>query len=424
MTTLLGYFYTDVYGLDAATVATLFLVVRIFDAITDPLMGGICERTETRWGKYRPYLLVLTIPYAIASVLVFTVPELEGTAKTVYAYVTYSVLMVLFTGINIPYGAMTGVMTDDPQERTSLNSVRFMFSSIGALTVTSFVLPMAELWDDPAIGYQYAMMIMAAISVVLYVICFAATKERITPAVPDKDERKFSQDLITVFKNDQFRWVAIITMVMVTIQAIKGTAILYYVNEVVHDGTSWATYFLVTLTVGNVFGAPLASKLIKKVDKKLAWAGLHLILVLLSLLAYFVDENIYSVLAIQFCYGFFVAMIAPIWFTYIADSVDYGEVQFGVRYDALATSLTIFALKLGLSIGGAACLYYLSFYDYQSGGVEQSATAVEGIRQVFSVVPALGFLFTSFLIYRFLKLDSKTIKENAARLTQFRAEKA
>ena len=176
---LLGFFYTEIYGLDTATVASIFLIVRIVDAITDPLMGVLVDRTNTKWGKYRPYLLFLCVPYAIASVLVFTVPAFGPQGKIIYAYTTYITLMLLFTAINIPYGAMTGVMTSDPKERASINATRFMFATGGGLIVTSLVLPMTKLWDNPAEGYRNAMVLMAILSVVLFVICFVTTRERV-----------------------------------------------------------------------------------------------------------------------------------------------------------------------------------------------------------------------------------------------------
>lgn len=172
---MLAYYYTDVYGLDAATVAAIFLFVRIFDAVTDPIMGALVDRTESRWGKYRPYLAFICIPYAIASILVFTVPDLSVNGKTVYAYVTYALLMLLFTATNIPYFALGSVMTDDPKERLSLNSYRFVAAALGGLIVTSSLIPLADYLGNgnKAVGYQYAMIVLAVISVVLffYLLC-------------------------------------------------------------------------------------------------------------------------------------------------------------------------------------------------------------------------------------------------------------
>lgn len=420
VTILLGYFYTDVYGLSAATVATILLVVRIVDAVTDPLMGSLCERTQTRSGKYRPYILWVCVPFAVASVLVFTVPDLQGAVRVVYAYVTYIVLMILFTAINIPYGAMTGVMTDSPSERASLNSVRFVMASLGALIVSSSVIPMTELWPDPAIGYRYAMIIMAVVSVILFLICFLTTKERVIPVKRPGVGESTLKSIALVWRNDQYRWVALITLVMVTAQTVKGTGQLFYINSVVEGGKNWATEFLVAFTFGGMLGASLSSTLIRNVDKKKAWIGLHLILVVISSAAYFADQNIALVLSIQFLSGFFTTMIAPIWFTYTPDAVDYGEIKFGKRLDALSLSFTIFSLKLGLSIGGALCLFLLGLYGYQSGGVEQTAESINGISIVFSFFPAAGFLLTAYLI-SFVKLDSKTIESQAKQLQALRA---
>ena len=180
---LLAYYYTDVFGLSAATVTTIFLAVRIFDAVTDPLMGLLVDRTNTRWGKYRPYLLFLCVPYAVMSVLVFTVPDLDEAGKTLYAYITYAALMLLFTATNIPYFALGSVMTSDPKERVSLNTFRFVAAGVGGLIVTALLIPLADILGqgDKAVGYRQAMMVLAAISIVLFLLCYASTKERVEP---------------------------------------------------------------------------------------------------------------------------------------------------------------------------------------------------------------------------------------------------
>ena len=171
---LLAFYYTDVFGLDAVTVTSIFIFVRIFDAVTDPIMGVLIDRNNSRWGKYRPFLLFLCVPYAIVSVLVFTVPDLGIEGKTIYAYVTYALLMLLFTATNIPYFALGSVMTSSVKERVSLNSYRFVAATGGGLIITACVLPLADVLGDgdKALGYQQAMIVMAVLSVVLFIICF------------------------------------------------------------------------------------------------------------------------------------------------------------------------------------------------------------------------------------------------------------
>lgn len=420
---LLGFYYTEVYGLNPTTVAGIFLTVRIVDAVTDPIMGALVDRTKTRWGKYRPYLLFLCVPYAIASVLVFTVPDFGPQAKVVYAYVTYSVLMVLFTATNIPYGAMTGALTSNPEERASINATRFMFATGGGLVITSMVLPMTEvLGNNPAEGYRYAMMIMAALSVVLFLICFATTKERVQPVV--SEQASLLSDLSLIWKNDQFRWLSLATFAMVTTQTIKNTTQMFYITTYVENAEAMVALFMSLWMVGGMIGSQLATKVLERTCKKQAYINLLLVCALMSGVSYVAgNNNIAVIMGIQFFVGFFNQMIAPIWFTFTADATDYGESKFHRRIDGLTVSFTLFALKVGLSVGGAIAMAMLGNYGYISGGVEQSPEAVEGVLTVFSIIPAIGFLLTALVVSQF-KMNSKTIAETAAKLEVIRAAKA
>lgn len=416
---LLGFFYTEIYGLSATTVASIFLVVRIVDAVTDPLMGGIVDRTNTKWGKYRPYLLILAVPYALASVLVFTVPDFDPQGKEIYAYATYTTLMLLFTATNIPYGALTGVMTSNPKERASINATRFMFATGGGLVVTSLVLPLTEIWDDPAIGYRNAMIIMAILSVILFVICFATTKERVQ-GVASSEKGNLLTDLKFIFKNDQYRLVALATLVMVTAQTIKNTTQMFYITLYVEDAVKYSALFLSIWMIGGMIGAQLASKVLDMMDKRKAYIMLLYICAIMSAISFFVgNSNIVLIMVIQCFVGFFNQMIAPIWFTFTADAVDYGELKFKKRMDGLTLSFTLFSLKMGLSVGGALALAIMGYYGYQSGGVEQTTEATNGILFVFSIVPAIVFVLTA-LVVSFFKLNSKTIALNAEKLQELR----
>lgn len=420
VTILLGYFYTNIYGLDAATVASIFLVVRIFDAINDPLIGYFVDRTKSRLGQCRPWILFACVPYAISSVLVFTVPDLGESAKVIYAYVTYGVLMLLFTMTNIPYGALTAKMTADPVERENLNSMRFMFATGGGLVITSCTLPLAEWFSsDPAVGYKYAMAVMAAISIVMFVITFATTKERVTEVTSDS-KADIKESLKLLWKNKEFVILTLTTFVMVSSQVAKGTVQMFYINDYAVGGAEYATYFLSAWMIGGMIGAKLASQLLVHMCKKKAWIMLQFISAVLSLAALVIgNDNLTLIIGLSFFVGFFNQMIAPIWFTYCSDTQDYSELNFGQRQDGLALSFVIFALKMGLSVGGAAAMWALSFYGYESGGVEQSAEAIDGVLKTFAVVPAIGFVLTASLI-SLLSLNSKTIAENSEKLEKQR----
>ena len=421
---LLAFYYTDVYALDAATVTAIFLFVRIFDALTDPLMGIIVDRNNSRWGKYRPFLLFLCVPYAAASVMVFTVPDLSMDGKTLYAYVTYAVLMVLFTATNIPYFALGSVMTANPKERVSLNSYRFVAATGGGLIITAGVVPLADYLGggDKAVGYQQAMMVMAALSVVLFIVCVLSTTERVKPV--NSGTSNFKQDIAQVFKNDQWRLLGLAVLVMVTAQTVKNTMGIYYLTYYADNAATMVSLFLSLWMIGGMLGSSLANKLTTLICKRNAWVMLCLISAFLSAFTYFIPSNQLTVILItQFLVGFFNQMMAPLIFSTMAEVTDYGELNNKRRLDGLISSFTLFSLKVGLAIGGAMATYLLSVYGYQSGGVDQSQDTVDGILIIFTLIPAVGFVVTAAILHR-MALTSEVVKENAKRLQVLRANEA
>lgn len=418
---LLAFYYTDVYGLDAATVTAIFLFVRIFDAFTDPVMGALVDRNQSRWGKYRPFLLFLCVPYAVASVAVFTVPDISMDGKTLYAYATYAVLMVLFTATNIPYFALGSVMTACPKERVSLNSYRFVAATGGGLIITAGVIPLADFLggDDKAQGYQWAMMVMAALSVVLFLICVVSTKERVKPVNTGKVNIK--QDIAQVLKNDQWRLLSLVVFIMVTAQTVKATTGVYYLTYYVDNAAAMVSLFLSLWMIGGMLGSALANKLTTMMCKKNAWVVLCLLSALLSAATFLIPDNqIVFIMVVQFLVGFFNQMMAPLIFSTMAEVTDYGELQYKRRLDGLISSFTLFALKVGLAVGGAMATYLLSVYGYQSGGVSQEQSTIDGILIIFTLVPAIGFVITAVVLHR-MKLTSEVVKNNAEQLQALRA---
>ncbi|MCG8557923.1 MAG: MFS transporter [Proteobacteria bacterium] len=419
---LLAYYYTDVYGLEAATVTAIFLFVRIFDAITDPLMGAIVDRTNSRWGKYRPFLLFLCVPYAVMSVVVFTVPDLDMEGKILYAYATYAGLMVLFTATNIPYFALGSVMTADPKERVSMNSYRFVAATGGGLVVTALLIPLADFLGkgDKALGYRLAMTVMAVLSVMLFLVCFGSTRERVKPA--NVGLRDIQSDLMQVFRNDQWVLLGLAVFVMVTAQTVKGTTGVYYLTYYADDAASLVPLFLSLWMIGGMLGSAFANRLTLLICKKRAWVMLCLISAVLSAATYLIAPSwIAVIMGMQFFVGFFNQMMAPLIFSTMAEVTDYGELKNKRRLDGLISSFTLFSLKVGLALGGGLATHLLAGYGYLSGGVDQSAETVSGILVVFTLVPAVGFVATAVILQR-MKLSSDVVEENAARLRALRAE--
>ena len=417
---LLAFYYTDVFGLEATTVTTIFLAVRIFDALTDPLMGAIVDRTQTRWGKYRPYLLWLCVPYAVISIFVFTVPDFDPGGRTAYAFVTYGLLTLFFTATNIPYFALGSVITADPVERVSLNAYRFVAATTGGLLVTALLIPLADHLGggDKAVGYRQAMTVMAGLSVVLFVTCFLTTRERVNPLKIEKPDLK--QDARFVFSNDQWRLLGAAILVLVVAQTVKATVAIYYLTYYANDAGHLVSWFLSLWMIGGIIGSALAAPVTRRFCKKKTWTTLCLLSAALSASTYFIGADLlFAILAMNFVVGLVNQMMAPLIFSTMADVVDYGELAFRRRLDGLISSATIFALKIGLAVGGALATFLLAKAGYESGGVAQDGGTVTGILVIFTLVPAVGFVVAGLLVHR-MKLTSRVVGENSARLAQLR----
>lgn len=403
----LTYFYTDIFGISPAVVGTMFLVVRIFDAVTDPLMGGVADRTETRWGKFRPYLLWLALPFGLISVMAFTTPELSDRGKVVYAFVTYSLLMLVYTAINIPYSALGGVLTVDAGERVSVQSYRFVFAMLGGLLVTACTLPLVDYFGqgDRALGYQRTIMAMSALGVIMFLVCFAGTRERLTP--PPPQHTSIRADLASLWQNDQWRLLCVAALVLLTGMVIRSTLAIYYVKYYLLR-EDLVTAFVTLGMVGNIIGCALAQPLATRVCKVKAYIGLQLIAATICALGYFVDgDQLVLAFALYFIWCLFLQMATPLLWAKMADTVDYGHWKTGIRITAMVYSSVVFFIKLGLAMGGAIAGWLLAYYGYQAD-VAQTAATREGILLSFTLWPALASLLVAVIMKNY-KLDSERV---------------
>ena len=249
-----NYFYTDIFGLAPALVGILLLSVRVIDAVTDPIMGALADRTRSKYGRFRPWLLWIAFPYALFSVLMFTTPEWGYSSKVIYAFVTYFLLSVTYTAINIPYCSLGSVITNDPQERVACQSYRFVLVGIATLLLSLTLLPMVEWFGggDKAKGYQLAMTVLAFIGMCMFLFCFATVRERVRPAVQSNDELK--RDLKDVWKNDQWVRILLLTLSNVCPGFIRMAATMYYVTWVMQQSTHFATLFISLGVIGMMIG--------------------------------------------------------------------------------------------------------------------------------------------------------------------------
>ena len=332
---LLPSFYTDVFGLAPAAMATMFLAVRLLDTVTDPIMGVIADNTNTRWGKFRPYLLWFSIPFAVVFVLTYWTPDLAGNAKLLYAYGTYAVLMLLYTVVNIPYCALGGVITSDSQERVSANSYRFFLATSAGVLITFFGPTLIAYFGkgDDKVGYPWAMAAFSVLAVLAFFGCFALTKERVVEAQPAKGT--FWSDVGTLVSNDQWMIVAMLGLVSLIAIVLRAGTAAYYIKWVV-GRPDLTAQFLTAGTFAAMIGAAFAAPLTAKFDKGPSYAMLQVIIVIGSIGIYFAPAtNLGLIFGLYILVNFLTQMAAPILFSMIADTADYGELKTGRRVTGL-----------------------------------------------------------------------------------------
>lgn len=402
-------FYTDVVGLSPGVVGTMFLFVRVIDAITDPLMGNLTDKTNTRWGQFRPYLLWLALPFALISILAFTTPDLTGTNKVIYAFVTYTLLMIAYTAINIPYCGLGGVITADAKERVTVQSYRFVFGMLGGVIVASATMPMVEWFGqgDTAKGYQLTMVSMSTLGVVLFLLCFLGTKERVKP--PENQQSSMKENLHSLWQNDQWRILCIAAFYLLTGQVLRLTLAVYYVKYFL-EREDLITSFLTLGVIASMVGCAVAQPLAKRVCKIKAYIGLQLLAASICVLSFFIasDQIVIAFVAFIF-WKFFLDMASPLLWAKMADTIDYGHKKTGIRVTGLVYSGVIFFIKMGIAIGGALAGWLLTFYGYQAD-TEQSDATKQGIIISFTILPALGSFAVAWVMRKYTLTENKIEK--------------
>mgnify|MGYP001069835326 CR=1 FL=1 len=324
------FFYTDIFGIPAGFVGTMFLLARALDAISDPCMGLIADRTRSRWGKFRPWILFGAIPFGIVCVLAYTTPDLSLNGKMVYAAITYTLLTLLYTVVNIPYCALGGVITNDPKERVACQSYRFVMVGIATLLLSLTLLPMADWFggDNKAKGYQMAMTVLALIGTCMFLFCFATVRERVRPAVQTHDELK--NDLKDVWKNDQWVRILLLTLCNVCPGFIRMAATMYYVTWVMGQSTHFATLFISLGVVGMMFGSMLAKVLTDRWCKLKVFFWTNIVLAIFSTAFYFFDPKATTTIVVLYVLLNILHQIpSPLHWSLMADVDDYGEWKTG-----------------------------------------------------------------------------------------------
>ena len=433
----LPFFYSNIFGLSLVDAGVLVLVTRIWDAVSDPMMGIISDRTQTKWGKYRPYLLWVAPFFSICGILLFTTPDLDYGGKLIWAYVTYILMMTVYTGINVPYGAMLGVMTDDPNEKTVFSSFRMFFANGGSFISLFLWEPLANLmggYNTPG-GWFWAMVVIAAACFVMFILCFLLTKEHLKTI----STVSVGSDFKALLSNKPW-WLLIGAALCFNLfNTVRGATVAYFFQDIIGADVSlvffglmfafYAGLFLGVGEVSNMVGVASCVPISNKLGKKTTFILVNASLVVLSCLFYFIPctaTGYWLMLVFQVLISILTGIMSPLVWSMYADVSDFAELKFKTASTGLIFSSSSMAQKFGGAIGGAAVLWLLSGFGYitdpellAQGNVVQPEDALSCLRWLMSFIPACVALLSMCVVW-FYPLTTERINEINAELKKIR----
>ena len=418
LTTFLLIFYTVVYGITAAAAGVLLLVTRLSDGVTDIIMGMIADRTNTRFGKFRPWILWSALPLGVLMALTFTTPGFGPTGKLVYAYVTYILLTLAYTANNVPYSALMGVMTPDDSERTSLSSFRFAGAYLGGILTQGLLIYLVLFLggSDENKGYQYAIYLLSFVLVIFLLITYFTTKERVKPV--KATQNAIAEDLKDLIKNKAWLTLLFIGFGFVTYNSIKqGVTVIYFKRFLGNEPL--AASYMVVLLVMSMIAAFVTTPLARKWGKKATFLGAMLLSGLFNGLIYFFSDAT-SVFVLGSISEFFAGMTPVLFFAMLGDSSDYSEWKTGRRATGLVYSAGTFAMKFGGGVAGAIIGFVLTAYNYDGMLDTTSAEAQQGIKILMSWGAAL-MAFLTFLFILPYPLTKPKVQQISKELNTLRA---
>ena len=415
--TFLAFFYTDVYKIPAGTASAIIFWGGVFGGVIfNPIMGLIADRTNTRWGKFRPWILWTAVPFGVFSLLAFSTPDLGEQGKIYYAAITYTLLVTIYAANNLPYAALSGVLTGNMSERNSLSSYRFVAVMIAQFVIQVLLLPLVlALGDgDQAVGFRKTMMGFAIIGTIFFIITFLSTKERIVPTAEQKSTVK--QDLVDLFRNKPWLLMLVVIVMVFINLALKGGSYIYYFQYYVDraaltqflDGFGFhgdpvSTGFgifngggIIMMIVGIGFTRKLADRFGKR---NVFSAGLFASTLFLLAFVFFPPDAIGTMMVSQILHGFFYGITIPLLWAMIADVADYSEWKNNRRATAIVFSAMILGLKFGLAVGGALVAKLLDVYGYVRDATVQAPEVVEGVKLSISIYASIPFLICCVILF-------------------------
>lgn len=431
----LPFFYSNVFGLGLADAAVLVLVTRIWDAVSDPMMGIVADRTHTRWGKYRPYLLWFAVPFSVCGILLFTTPDIAYGGKLVWAYTTYILMMTVYTGINVPYGAMLGVISESPREKTVYSSFRMFFAYGGSFIALAAWQPLCDLFAAHGCtlqsAWQRSMMVIAAACLVLFICCFLLTREH----VKTLSSVSVGKDFKSLLSNAPW-WILIGAALCFNLfNTVRGAAVAYFFADVIGFdarldlfGLSLLFYSGLFLSIGevaNMIGVGLCVPIASALGKKSTFMAVNLALCVLSVLFFFVPASAsgyWLMLLLQVVISMLTGIMSPLIWSMYADVSDYSELRNNTASTGLIFSSSSMAQKFGGAIGGSAVLWLLGACGYvvrtaenASDAIAQPHEAITCLWMLLSLIPA-GVALVSAAVIWIYPLTTTRVEEIVSKL--------
>ncbi len=430
-------FYTDVFGLPAATVGTMFLITRIWDSLFDPIVGVVADRTTSRWGKFRPYLLWLCIPFGIIGIMTFTTPEFGTVGNLIYAYITYSLMMMVYSAINVPYASLLGVISPLPEDRNTLSTYRMVFAYLGSFIALLTFMPMVNYFSNNGQsmetvqqGWLYAVGVIAIACIVLFYGCFALTSERVKPI--QKQQSSLREDIKDLLHNKPW-WILLGAGISALIfNSIRDGATVYYFKYYIEEDQFQnirlfnipfvlSGLYLAVGQIANIIGVILAAPLSNSIGKKNTYIFSMSIATVLSIAFYWLDKtNLTSIFILQVLISICAGSIFPLLWSMYADCTDYSELKTGNRATGLIFSSSSMSQKFGWAIGTAITGWLLGYFGFEANQVQSNET-ITGIKMFLSLLPAIGTIL-SVIFISFYPLSEKRMKEIADTLQIRRTE--
>lgn len=427
------YFYTDVFVIPAAAAAWLFLLSRIWDGINDPLMGIIADRTQTRWGKFRPFLFWLCVPFAVVGVFTFTVPNYGPTGKLVWAYITFNAIMMLYTAINIPYTALLGVISADSIERTTVSSVKFVCAFLAGAVVSFTLLPMVKELGrgNEARGWQLSFVIYGIAAVVFFLLAFSGTRERVQP--PKTQTSDIRQDLYELITNGPWLILLATTITFILFVAVKSSVTTHYFKYVIgtreitlpfrglktYDFNDLTSLFNGVGQISSLIGAMMVSWIAGFIGKKKAFILLFVIAIASTAAIYFMTaQQLGLIFLLQIIGSITGGPLSVLLWAMYADTADYAEWKRGRRATGLIFSASTMSQKIGWAFGAYLALMLMAQVGFQANQ-EQTPESLKGLILLFSLIPA-GLGVVSILLSLVYPLSDKRVEQIGAELLERR----